>query len=342
MKSLRYYPYTLELRNPFALASGTRTSTPALMVEIERNGIIGFGEAAMPPYLGETQNTACAFLSNIDLNRYPDLGLFEDILSDVDRIAPGNNAAKAAVDIALHDWIGKAIGQPWHRIWGLDPEKTPFTSFTFGIDQPEVLRRNIEGAPEFKIYKLKLGRDNDKEIIDSARTVTQKPLRVDVNQGWTDRENALAMCEWLASRGVEFVEQPMPKERIDDIAWLRSRSPIPIIADESVARREDIVKTLGAFDGINVKLMKCGGMHEAYKMIVLAKSLGLKVMIGCMTETSCAISAATQLSPLADWADLDGALLIRNDLFNGATISGGKVTMPKGNGIGVTKKVNGQ
>jgi len=241
------------------------------------------------------------------------------------------------VDIALHDWLGKKMGYPWHRIWGLDPAKTPVTTFTIGIDTKDVVRQKVKEADIYKVLKVKLGRENDKEMIETIREVTDKPIRVDVNQGWKEREFALKMIEWLATKGVEFVEQPMPKEQVDDIAWLRAKSPLPLIGDESVVRLADIHKAIGVFDGINIKLMKSTGMHEAYRMIATARALGMKVMIGCMTETSCAISAAAQLSPLADYADLDGALLISNDLFSGASIVDGKVTLTDRPGIGATK-----
>ena len=334
---LRFYPYTLELKHALTLATGSRTTTAVMMVEVEQDGITGYGEASMPPYLGESQATAAAFLSQVDLSQYPDLFLVEDILGDVDAIAPGNNAAKAAVDIAIHDWQGKKMGYPWYSIWGLDPSKTPVTTFTIGIDSKEVVRRKVKEAGICKVLKVKLGRENDREMIETIREVTDKPLRVDVNQGWKDRGFALRMIEWLATKGVEIVEQPMPKEQPDDIAWLRARSPLPIIGDESVVRLTDIRKAIGVFDGINIKLMKSTGMREAYKMIAAARALGLKVMIGCMTETSCAISAAAQLSPLADYADLDGALLIRNDLFSGASIVDGRVTLTGRPGIGAAR-----
>jgi L-alanine-DL-glutamate epimerase-like enolase superfamily enzyme len=334
---LRFYPYTLELRHPFTLAAGSRTTTAVMMVEVEHDGITGYGEASMPPYLGESQATAAAFLSQVDLSQYPDLFLVEDILGDVDAIAPGNNAAKAAVDIAIHDWQGKKMGHPWYRIWGLDPSKTPVTTFTIGIDSKDAVRRRVEEAAVYKALKVKLGRENDREMIETIREATDKPLRVDVNQGWKDRGFALRMIEWLATKGVEIVEQPMPKDQPDDIAWLRARSPLPIFGDESVLRLSDIRKAMGVFDGINIKLMKSTGMREAYRMIAAARALGMKVMIGCMTETSCAVSAAAQLSPLADYADLDGALLIRNDLFSGASIVDGKVTLTGGAGIGATR-----
>lgn len=334
---LRFYPFTLELKHAFTLATSSRTTTAVMMVEVEQDGIIGYGEASMPPYLGESQATAATFLANIDLSKYPDPFRLEEILGDVDSIAPGNNAAKAAVDIALHDWIGKKMGYPWYRIWGLDPSKTPVTTFTIGIDTKEVVRRRVNEAAIYKVLKVKLGRENDKEMIETIREVTDKPVRVDVNQGWKDREFALRMIEWLATRGVEIVEQPMPKDQPEDTAWLRAKSPLPIIGDESVVRLADIRKAIGVFDGINVKLMKSTGMSEAYKMIATARALGMKVMIGCMTETSCAISAAAQLSPLADYADLDGSLLISNDLFSGASIVDGKVTLTGEPGIGAGK-----
>jgi L-alanine-DL-glutamate epimerase-like enolase superfamily enzyme len=308
-----------------------------MMVEVEKDGILGYGEASMPPYLGESHETAKAFLSKVDLWKYPDPFNLGDILSDIDAIAPGNPAAKASIDIALHDWLGKKMGYPWYRIWGLNPAKTPVTSFTIGIDTKEMVRQKVKEAEGFKVLKVKLGRDNDKEIITAIREVTDKPLRVDVNQGWKDREFALSMTEWLATKGVEFVEQPMPKDRLEDMAWLRDKSPLPIVGDESVQRLPDVRKAYGVFDGINIKLMKCTGMREAFAMITLAHALGMKVMLGCMTETSCAISAAAQLSPLADWADLDGSVLIKNDLFRGVTIVDGRVTLTTSPGIGVEK-----
>ncbi len=335
---LRFYPYTLELKHTFTIATSSRTTTPDMMVEVEKDGIIGYGEASMPPYLGESQDSASAFLSKVDLTKFPDPFQFEEILAAIDGIAPKNPAAKAAVDIALHDWAGKKLGAPWYRIWGLNPAKTPLTSFTIGIDTADVVRQKTKEADIYKIIKVKLGRDTDKMMIETIREVTDTPITTDANQGWKNRDEALKMIEWLATKGVVFVEQPMPKEQVDDIAWLRERSPLPLIGDESVQRLVDVKKAQGVFDGINIKLMKCTGMREAYKMITLARALGMKVMLGCMTETSCGISAAAQLSPLVDWADLDGAVLIKNDLFDGATIVDGKITLPDRPGIGVTKR----
>ena len=335
---LRFYPYTLELKHVFTVATSSRKTTPVMITEIEYNGVVGYGEASMPPYLGESHQTASQFLSSVNLFQFDEPFRLEEILTYVDSLAPGNPAAKASIDIALHDLVGKLIGQPWHKIWGLNPEKTPYTSFTIGIDKPEVVRQKVKEAEQYKILKVKLGLDNDKEMIETIRSVTDKPIRCDVNQGWKNKEEALKMIEWLATKNVEFIEQPMPKDWYDEHAWLRERSPIPIIGDESVQRLKDVRKAFGVYDGINIKLMKSTGMREAYKMILLAHSLDMKVMLGCMTETSCAISAAAQLSPLVDWADLDGADLISNDLFDGAKIIDGKVTLTDLPGIGITKK----
>ena len=335
---LRFHPYTLELRHEFRLAGSSRSTTPVMLVEIERDGIIGYGEASMPPYLGESHATAQAFLSAIDITQYKDLFLIEDIVKDIDSLAPGNNAAKAAVDIALHDWIGKKAGLAWHQIWGLDAGNTLPTSFTIGMEQNKaLLQEKVTEAEQYRILKVKLGGENDREMIESIREVSDKPIRVDVNQGWRDKNDALRMIEWLATRNVELVEQPMAKEKLDEHAWLMERSPIPIIADESVLCIPDIKKARGVYHGINIKLMKCTGMRAAHEMALRARALGMKVMIGCMTETSCAISAAAQLVPLADYADLDGALLIKNDPFRGATIDNGMVTIPQGPGIGIVK-----
>ena len=334
---LTYYPYTLELKHVFTIATNSRTTTPVILTEIKYNDVVGYGEASMPPYLGETHESVQTFLSQVDLGRYENPFEVETILSDIDAIASGNAAAKASVDIALHDLIGKLIGQPWFNIWGFDKKKTPYTSFTIGIDKPEVVRQKTEEAQEFKILKVKLGRDSDKEIIESIRSVTDKPITSDVNQGWKEKEKALEMIHWLKEQGVVMIEQPMPKEQVDDIAWLTERSPLPIIADEGCQRLADVKKIYGVYHGINIKLMKCTGMREAQKMLTLARSLGMKVMLGCMTETSCAISAASHLSPMVDWADLDGALLIKNDIYEGSKIVDGKITLTERPGIGVVK-----
>ena len=333
--NLTFKPYELQLKHSFNLARHSRTTTPDVLVQIEYGGIIGYGEASMPPYLGESIKSVSSFLSKLDLSQFSDPFRLDEIHEYMDSVALDNRAAKASVDIALHDLIGKIMQQPWYKIWGLSPEKTPDTSFTIGIDTPDVVRKKVDEAEPYKVLKVKMGLENDKEMVETIRSKTSRPICVDANQGWTSKEKALEMCEWLSERNCLFVEQPLPKEMIDESAWLRERSPLPIIADEFLQRLPDVKNVMGAYDGINIKLMKSTGMHEAYKMAILAKSLGLKVMLGCMTETSCAISAAAQLAPLADWADLDGNLLIANDCFDGMKIINGKITLNVLPGIGI-------
>jgi L-alanine-DL-glutamate epimerase-like enolase superfamily enzyme len=334
---LRFEPFDLQLRHVFTIASGSRTTTPVMLTTITFNDLTGYGEASMPPYLGETHDTVRAFLSKVDLTRFDSPFLIEDILAYVDRIAPGNYAAKASIDIALHDLVGKIIQQPWYRIWGLNPESAPDTSYTIGIDEPGIVEQKTREALTFRILKIKLGGENDREMIRTVRSVTQVPLGVDVNQGWKDRNYALDMIHWLHGQGVIYIEQPLSKTAVDDIAWITGQSPIPVIADEAVQTPADVRKISGAYSGINIKLMKCGGLRAAYTMIKMARALDLKVMIGCMTETSCAVTAASQLSPLADWADLDGNLLISNDMFDGLKIKEGRVVIPDLPGIGVRR-----
>ena len=333
---LSFKPNELKLRHAFNLARNSRTTTPDVLVQLEYDGIVGYGEASMPPYLGESIESVAKFLGNLDLGQFNDPFRIEEILSYVDGTAPDNRAAKASVDIALHDLLGKIMGQPWYKIWGLSPEKTPNTSFTIGIDKADVVRQKVDEAAPYKVIKVKMGLDNDKELVEIIRSKTDKPLCVDANQGWTDKEKALDMCHWLKERGCMFVEQPFDKKMIDETAWLRERSPLPIIADEFCQRIPDVMRAYQVYDGINIKLMKSTGLHEAYKMAVLAKSLGMKLMIGCMTETSCAISAAAQLAPMADWVDLDGNLLIANDSFDGVKVVDGKITLTDKPGIGAT------
>ncbi len=333
---LSFFPYELKLRHAFNLARYSRTTTPDIQVQLEYDGVVGYGEASMPPYLGESVESVTKFLNSLDLGQFNDPFRIEDILSYVDGVAPGNRAAKASVDIALHDLLGKIMGQPWYKIWGLDPAKAPVTSFTIGIDTEDVVRQKVREASPYKLIKVKMGLDKDQETIDIIKQMMPDvPLCVDCNQGWKDKEHALEMCHWLKERGCVFVEQPFDKEWIDETAWLRERSPLPIIADEAFQRLPDIVRFKGVYDGINIKLMKSTGLHEAYKMITVARALDMKVMIGCMTETSCAVTAAANLSPLVDFADLDGNLLIANDRFKGMTVENGKITLHDIPGIGV-------
>ena len=333
---LSWTPYNLELVHTFTISGFSRKTTPVVLTKIEFDGLTGYGEASLPPYLGETQASVIEFLKKVDLSQFSDPAQLEEILHYVDNIAINNTAAKAAVDIALHDLVGKMIGAPWHKIYGLDKTKVPDTTFTIGIDTDDVVREKTKQAlGRFNILKVKVGGPDDKRMIEAIRSVTDLPLAVDANQGWKDKHFALDMIHWLKEQGIVMVEQPMDKHNLDDNAWITERSPLPVFADESLQRLVDIERLKGVFSGINIKLMKCTGMREAWKMRNFAEALGMKVMIGCMTETSCAISAAAQLAPGMDFADLDGALLIQNDAFKGAELIDGKVKPLNQPGIGV-------
>ena len=332
------YPFDLKLKHTFTISRSSRDVQSIVIVELEHDGIVGYGEAAPSRRYGEDGETVKKFLAQLDLSSFGDPMRLEDILAYVDAAQEGNTAAKAAVDIALHDWIGKKIGLPLHRYWGLDRTKTPVTSFTIGIDSPNVIEQKVREAEEFPILKIKLGGSHDAEIMKAIRGLTKKTLRVDANEGWKKKELALEKIKWLEQEGVEFVEQPMPASDLAGSAWLKEKVGIPLIADENSIRLRDVPGLEHSFHGINIKLMKCTGLREAMKMIHTARACSLKVMVGCMVESSVAISAAAQLSPLIDYADLDGAVLTTNDPFRGVELAGGKIVLPDKPGIGATKR----
>lgn len=335
---LSFEPYELKLRHVFTVSSYSRTTTPDVQVRIDYDGYTGYGEASMPPYLGQSVESVCTFLKKVDLSRFPDPFCVEDILAYVDSLSPGDSAAKAAVDIALNDLVGKLMGVPMYRVFGLDPSKTPDTTYTIGIDTDEMVKlKTREVAGQFNILKVKLGTPRDRDMIRAIREVSDLPVAVDANQGWKDKRKALDEIFWLKEQGIVMVEQPMPKEMLDENAWLTERSPLPTFADEAIQRLKDIPSIKGAYTGINIKLMKCTGMREAWKMMTYARAEGMRVMVGCMTETSCAIAAAAQLSPAVDFADLDGNLLIANDIFRGTEIVDGRIVLRDLPGIGIEK-----
>ncbi len=337
---LTYKPEQIYFQRPFKIAHGVRSFTPIVLTQLEHEGAIGFGEASMPPYLGETHLSVLSFLKKAAelLSTHNNPLNVEAILNEIDNIAPNNTAAKASVDIALHDLVGKLQNKSCWQIFNCDKNNTPYTSYTIGIDEPDILKEKVIEGENFKILKVKLNGENDKKIISTIRSITNKPIVIDVNQGWKSKYHALEMIKWLNDKNVLFIEQPLSKNNLDDAAWLFSRSPLPLFADESIQRYEDIKNIKDCFHGINIKLMKCTGMHEASKMITKARELNLKVLIGCMSETSCAVSAAAQLSPLVDYADLDSPLLIKNNLFDGIIYINGKITLNDSFGIGVIQK----
>jgi len=334
---LKYYPYTVKLREEFTLSVSSRKTTPAVMVEVEHNGLTGYGEASLPPYLSEDQSSVINFLNKLSLEPFNNPKDINSILDYVDNISEGNKAAKASVDIALHDLLGKFLDVPLHKYYGIDRSDNINSSYTIGISDLKKIKQKVGEASEFKFLKIKLGSENDKEIVAAIRALTDKPLYIDVNQGWSNKYFALDMIGWLAEQNVVLVEQPLPKENFDDANWLNEKSPLPIIADEAVQTINDLEKIKHLYSGVNIKLMKAGGIRQAFRMMQRAKELNLKIMLGCMTETSCAITAASHLSPLVDWVDLDGAELISNDLFTGMKIKDGALIIPYLPGLGVEK-----
>ena len=341
---LQWENFMGKMKYTFTISGSSRTTTPIVISRITWNGYAGYGEASMPPYLGETQASVHEFLKKVAENVLPKFDnpfRIEDIMMEVDKLTTNNTAAKAAVDIALHDLVGNIIGQPWWKIWGFNPDDAPHTCYTIGYDaSDDVVNEKIEEASWTKILKVKLGmtEKEDKRMINLIRAKTDTVICIDANQGWRDKHYALDMVNWLAERNVNMIEQPMPKLMVEETAWLTERSPLPIIADEACQRLTDIPNLKGVYHGINIKLMKCTGMREAREMISLANALHMRIMVGCMTETSVAISAAAQISPKVEWADLDGNYLIANDCFDGMKLVDGRITLEDKPGLGLTKK----
>lgn len=329
-------PYLLEFKHPFGVSSNTRTGTPTVFVRLEEQGLNGYGEACLPGYLGETTEATLAFLEKampfLEHQGIPKS--FEDFFSKLDALLPGHYAAKAAIDIALHDLVGKREGKRIGQLYGITDFHARDTSMTIGIDREEMIAQKIREAVEFPILKIKAGTADDKALIAMVRKHSDKPLYVDANQGWRDKEKALALVEWMAGEGVVLIEQPMPVTLRDESAWLTARSPLPVIADESVKRLSDLKETAGVFSGVNIKLMKCTGLHEAVKMIRYCHEHQLKVLLGCMAESSCATSAMAQLMALADFVDLDAPNLIRNDPFHGLSYRDGSIVLSERPGTG--------
>jgi L-alanine-DL-glutamate epimerase-like enolase superfamily enzyme len=332
---LTYQPFELLLKHPFTIAKFSRTSTPLMLVQVAHEGHTGYGEASMVPYMGESHQSASDFLNKVDAGQFKYPFDFAAIINYLDGIAPGNPAIKAAIDIALHDLDGKLKGQPCWKLLGSNPAKMPVTSGTIGIDTKEIIIQKVKEAEGLKVIKVKLGRDSDKELIQTIRSVTNVPLYVDANQGWKDRKQSLDLIYWLKEQGVQLIEQPMLKTDIDGNAWITQHSPIPIIGDEAVQRLADVEKAKGIYHGVNIKLMKSAGMHEAQQMINKARELDLKILIGCMSETSCATLAAAALAPQCDWADLDGPFLTTNNPYKMPGFSEGKWVLGDEAGLGI-------
>ena len=329
----------LMLRHTWTISRNSSDFKDNIFVRIERDGVVGWGEAAPNVRYGESVEQTLAVLQLAKgLLESGDWFHYVDMQKHWESIIKDQRCAGAALDMAILDWIGQKLDVPLFRFWGLDGRKTAITSFSIGIDTPEVVRQKVKEAADFPILKIKVGRDNDAETLAAVREVTNRPLRVDANEAWRDKGVALEKIRWLQGLGVELIEQPLPADMIEETAWLREQVDIPIIADEAVRCASDIPRLAGAYDGTNIKLMKAGGIQEAIRMIHVARALGMKVMLGCMIESSLAISAAAHLGPLADYADLDGHLLISNDPFLGVAVEQGRLILNNLPGLGVSER----
>ena len=327
----------LNLQHTWTTTMSSSQYRDTLHTAYTRDGITGHGEGApIVRYHEDAAQALRAVESVHGLLASADPTQFSKVMAQVFEKLPGHWAAKAAIDIALLDWVGQRLGIPLYTLFGLDPKDAPVTTFSIGIDTPEITRQKTREAEAYPILKVKVGLATDEPTIEAVRSVTKKPLRVDANEGWTSKEEAVRKINWLESQGVEFIEQPLPAERIEDTRWIRGRVHIPIIADEACQRASDIPKLRDAYDGVNVKLDKSGGMLEAYRMIEIARAMGMRTMLGCMVSSSVSVTAAAHLSPLVDYADLDGNLLIANDPFRGVTVERGKLVLPRGSGLGLT------
>ncbi len=328
----------LNLQHTWTTTMSSSQYRDTLHTAYTRDGITGHGEGApIVRYHEDAESARKAVDSVRSLLVAADPMQFSKVMREVFQRVSGEWAGKAAIDIAIMDWVGQKLGIPLYTYFGLDPKDAPVTTFSIGIDSPEITRQKTKEAAEYPVLKVKVGLATDEPTIEAVRSVTRKPLRVDANEGWKDKEEAVRKINWLEKQGVEFIEQPLPAEMIEETRWVRSRVHIPVIADEACLHASDIPKVANAFDGINVKLDKAGGMLEGFRMIQIAKGLGLKTMLGCMISSSVSVTAAAHLSPLVDYADLDGSLLIANDPFRGVRVENGKLILPSGPGLGLTR-----
>jgi L-alanine-DL-glutamate epimerase-like enolase superfamily enzyme len=328
----------ITLRHTWTTTMSSSDYRDVIYTRYTRDGVTGLGEGAPIVRYKESAKSADAMLQGVrPMVETADPWAYDKLLARVSRQVKGEHAGRAALDIALFDWIGKRLGIPIYRLFGLDPADAPLTTMSIGVDTPELTKQKVEEAADFPVLKIKMGIGKDEDTLKAIRAVTTKPLRVDANEGWKSKEEALEKIQWLEQDGgVEFVEQPMRADMTADHAWLRERVKMPIIADEACTEAAVIPSLAGAYDGLNVKLDKAGGILEAYRWLSIARALGMKTMLGCMVSSSISVTAASHLSPLVDYADLDGHLLIANDRYRGVSVEKGKLVLPHGPGLGLT------
>jgi L-alanine-DL-glutamate epimerase-like enolase superfamily enzyme len=326
----------LNLRHTWTTTMSSSEFRDTLHLRYTRDGVTGHGEGApIVRYKEDAVGARAAVESVRSLFEAGDPWQYDKLLGAIFAKIEGQWAAKAAIDIALMDWVGQRLGVPLYRFFGLDPADAPVTTFSIGIDTPEVTRQKVKEAEAFPVLKVKVGLATDEETIEAVRSVTKKPLRVDANEGWKDKEEAVRKINWLESQGVEFIEQPLPAHMAEETRWVRGKVHIPVIADEACLHADSIPALRESYDGVNVKLDKAGGILQAHRMIQMARALGMKTMLGCMISSSCSVTAAAHLSPLVDYADLDGHLLIANDPYEGVGVKQGKLVLPDRPGLGL-------
>jgi L-alanine-DL-glutamate epimerase-like enolase superfamily enzyme len=329
----------LNLRHTWTTVMSSSEYRDTFFVEYTRNGITGIGEGAPIVRYGESAMQAIARFEQLrPYLEAADPWKYTKVMGEVFKRLEGTYAGKAALDIALLDWVSHSAGVPLWKFFGLDRNDAPLTTFSIGIDKADVIKQKVREAEAFPVLKIKVGLDNDEEVIAAVRSVTKKPLRVDANEGFKTKEEAVEKINWLEKQGVEFIEQPLPASRMEEFNFIRKRVHIPVFADEACLHPVDVVKVAPYVDGVNVKVDKAGGLLEAWRMIQIARSLNLKVMLGCMVSSSCAITAAAHLSPMVDYADLDGHLLISNDPYKGVDVVNGKLILPEAPGLGLTPR----
>jgi L-alanine-DL-glutamate epimerase-like enolase superfamily enzyme len=325
--------FDIHLKDTFRTTHGASDVKRALIVDIDG----GLGEAAPVHYYGESPETVNSFMAKAAEVLGDDPFQLDAVHARLDHLAALNNSAKAAIDMALHDLVGKKLGIPVYKYFGITPLEQLATSFTISISDPDTMKKLAEKSPGYHVYKVKVGVPGDIEMVRAVRDATQARIRVDANEGWTVKE-ALPRIKELEKLNVEFIEQPLHRDDLDGFRMLRSKTDLPIIADEGIFRSADIPKYAGLVDGINIKLSKSAGLREAMKMIAVARAHRMKVMIGCMVETSVGITAAAQIASLVDYADLDGNLLITDDPYVGVKVENGYLKLPDGPGLGVTER----
>ncbi len=329
MFTLKFYPYDLKFSEVFAVSSNARTSTEVIYVELGFDGKTGYGEASFPPYMKERREDNLVYLSKLNLDVFTSPFQVHEIYQYMDSLSSENTPAKAAIDMALYDLMGKLLGLSVSKLLGLESNKIIYTSFTIGIGDDDFILRQLNKAKQFKTIKVKLGGDilYNKHAIEFIQTHSTQNIGVDFNGGLPNKEIALDIIQWLTTKNILYIEQPLPVSLEKDYIWLKAESPLDIYGDESIQSANDIIYKRDLFDGVNIKLMKCGGISKAYQQATIAQSLGLKTMLGCMAESSCAVSAAANLATMFDRVDLDGHLMMANDLFEGVVVVDGELRL---------------